>query len=131
MSSIKLICAGCRDFCDYDLLVERLDRFRILREDDEIEIVSGTCKGADKMGEWYAKEHGLSCKRFPAEWKRFGKSAGPIRNRKMAEYATNLIAFWDGNKSHSGTWNMIVTAQKLGLSVEVVQSAQSAQSQLF
>lgn len=133
MSSIKLICAGCRKFTDYDLLTERLDRFRILHEDDKVEIVSGTAQGADQLGEFYAREHGLSCHRFPANWKEYGKSAGPIRNQKMAEFSTHLIAFWDGNTFHSGTYNMINTANSIGLEVEIVQYAEqnSDQGQLF
>ncbi len=128
---ISIICAGCRNFNDYPLLAMKLDQFCLDNLDADIEIISGTCRGADKFGEQYAKEQGLTCRQFPANWKKFGRAAGPIRNREMANYATQLIAFWDGNKSHSGTWSMIGIANKLGLQTEIVQFAQSNQSELF
>ena len=125
-----IIVAGCRNFDNYKLLSDALDsQLRIY--DYSVEIISGTCRGADQLGEQYAKRNGICCKRFPADWKQFGKAAGPIRNRKMAEYATNLVAFWDGNKNHSGTWNMITVATKLGLHVEIIQFTYQNQGYLF
>ena len=130
IADTRIIVAGCRAFDDYQLLSSTLNaHMRIY--DYDMEIVSGTCRGADILGERYAKEWNLCCKRFPADWSKFGKAAGPIRNRQMAEYATNLVAFWDGNKNRSGTWNMINVATKLGLHVEIVQFAQSSQGYLF
>lgn len=55
---------------------------------------------------------------FPAEWKRYGRAAGMIRNQQMAWYATHLIAFWDGQSS--GTRSMIEMAKRDGLEVRVV-----------
>ena len=60
------------------------------------EIVSGGAKGVDRLGEWYARQRGLPCKAFPAQWAKYGKSAGPIRNAEMAEYADYGVAVWDG-----------------------------------
>ncbi len=126
----RIIVAGCRSFDDYELLSKTLDSFLQIYDYD-MEIVSGTCRGADLLGEQYAREHNLCCKRFPAQWDRFGKAAGPIRNKQMAEYATGLVAFWDGNKVRSGTYNMICVATKLGLAVSAIQFTHSAQGYLF
>ena len=91
---MKVIIAGGRDFNDYDLLCRKADK--ILSRQSEVEIVSGTAKGADKLGEMYAKERHFSIKRFPADWGTFGNAAGYRRNVEMAIYADALIAFWDG-----------------------------------
>jgi hypothetical protein len=128
---MRLIIAGSRKFQDYLLLAQSVDLFRAELGNPFIEVISGTAKGADQLGERYAEERGLHCERFPADWKQYGRSAGPIRNRQMAEYADALIAFWDSNKNHSGTWNMICTAQKLGLKVKIVQFQQSPQGEIF
>lgn len=101
---MKLIIAGKRDFYDYEKLKAEVDKLRKSIEIDEI--VSGRCSGADKLGERYAREHNIPVKVFPANWDAYGKSAGPIRNRKMALYADVLIAFWDGESR--GTKNMIL-----------------------
>ena len=67
----------------------------------------------------YAKEHGYDVHYFPAEWKRYGKAAGYIRNTEMAKNADALVAFWDG--ASFGTKHMIATAEQLHLDVHVVR----------
>ena len=66
------------------------------------QIVSGGCSGIDLLGEQYAKNMLLAeVKRFPALWKQYGKSAGPMRNKQMAEYADALLLIWDGKSRGS------------------------------
>ena len=81
-------------------------------------IVSGHAPGADAMGERFAKEHVLPCEIHPADWAKYGRSAGPIRNAEMASCSDALIAFWDGQ--NPGTRSMIELARKKGLQVAVV-----------
>jgi len=115
MSKIKVIVCGGRDFDDYKLLENTLDR---LYADKEIQVVSGHAAGADILGEMYAKKFGLELKKFPAKWSKFGAMAGPVRNAEMADYANHCVAFWDGKSS--GTRNMIKTAKQRGLIVHIV-----------
>lgn len=91
---------------------------RIVSSQKDIEIVSGGARGADQLGELYAKSKGFALKRFPANWDVHGISAGIKRNIEMAEYADALIAFWN-NKS-SGTRNMINEAKKRDLKIRVI-----------
>ena len=91
---MKVIIAGSRCFNDYDLLERSCDE--ILDEETVIVIVTGKCKGADSLGEVYARERRFPIAEFPADWEKHGRSAGPIRNEQMARYADTLIAFWDG-----------------------------------
>lgn len=111
---MKVIIAGSRTFDDYDLLCQVCDN---LLEDDA-EIVSGTAKGADKLGERYANEKGYQIKQFPAEWDKYGKSAGYRRNYEMCEYSDTLIAFWDGKSK--GTKHMIDIAKNKNLKIKVI-----------
>ena len=74
--------------------------------------------GADSLAIKYAEEKGYKVKEFPADWDWHGKSAGYIRNKQMAQYATHLIAFWDGYSK--GTKHMIDLARKEGLKVRVI-----------
>jgi len=60
------------------------------------EIVSGGARGVDRLGERYARQYGILCKIFPAQWAKYGKSAGPLRNAEMAKYADYGVAVWDG-----------------------------------
>ena len=117
---IKVIIAGTRDFNDYAFLKKNVDYFLqgINPNNEEIEIVSGNARGADKLGERYAKEHNLPVKLFPANWDKYGKQAGYLRNQEMANYADMLIAFWD--EKSKGTKHMIDIAKKQDLTVIVV-----------
>jgi len=116
----RIIIAGSRDFDDWDLLRLKVNYYTFLMEPGSIEIVSGCCgRGADQLGEEYSILNGLPLKEFPADWRRYGDAAGPIRNKEMASYATHLIAFWNGKSK--GTKNMIEEATKAGLKVKVVR----------
>lgn len=114
----RVIIAGTRNYDDYDSLKAYAD-YKLSRIEDDIEIVSGGARGADALGERYAKEKGYSIKRFPAEWKKYGRSAGPRRNEAMAKYADALLSYWDGKSK--GTKNMIELAKANGLKVGVYQ----------
>lgn len=100
---MKIIIAGSRSFNDYEYFkacIATFNKYRTITE-----VVSGGAKGADALGERYADENGIPVKKFEADWSAYGKRAGPIRNRAMAEYADGAICFW-GMKSR-GTENMI------------------------
>lgn len=81
------------------------------------EVVSGCARGADSYGELIAEENSTPIKRFPADWNKFGRGAGHIRNQQMAEYADALIAVWDGEST--GTRDMIDRATKNKLEIYV------------
>ena len=115
----RVIIAGSVSFQDYDLLRAKCDA--ILSEKQRthnVVVISGTARGADRLGERYAREKGYRLRQFPADWDTHGRSAGPIRNGEMAKNADALIAFWNGHSS--GTKNMIETAKRYGLPVRII-----------
>ena len=113
----RLVVAGSRDFNDYSLLSAELDK--LLAGKTNITIVSGTARGADRLGERYAAEHNLRIERFPAEWEKYHKGAGPIRNMKMVQSADAVIVFWDNESS--GTKNIIECARKEDIPYRIVR----------
>lgn len=113
----RVIVAGSRMFSDYMYLRAVMDVLLSRYEKKNIQIICGLAKGADACGERYAKERGLSIHYFQAEWKKYGKAAGPIRNEEMAQNADALVAFWDGKSP--GTRNMIEMAKKYHLQVRI------------
>ena len=118
INSYKVIVADGRDFADYAYLKEKLDEvFASLGDLDShpIEIISGMAKGADTLGIRYAEEHKLTMVLSPANWKKYHRMAGILRNMNMLVTATHLVAFWDG-KSH-GTKHMIEIAKAKGIPV--------------
>lgn len=113
---MKLIIAGTRTFDDYSRLLQFVGENVDTKEITEI--VSGGANGADKLGEVYAETHNIPFTLFEAKWELYDKAAGPIRNKKMAEYGDVLIACWDGISS--GTKNMIDCMTRLNKPVHVL-----------
>lgn len=80
-------------------------------------IISGTARGVDRLGEEWAKAHNVPVECYPADWERYGPSAGYRRNRIMVENAEALVAVWDGKSR--GTEHTISLAREKGLRVFV------------
>lgn len=116
-STPRVIVAGSRSFDDYVVLKAELDFLLGTLKQNPI-IVSGSARGTDQLGERYANERCWHVLTFPADWKAHGKSAGMMRNTRMAWSASHLVAFWDGESP--GTKHMIETATSEGLDVRIV-----------
>lgn len=113
----KVIVAGSRTFNDYDLLKDNLDA--LAAEIGQFVLISGGAPGADTLGERWADEHNFTGQLIPAEWDKFGKSAGPIRNKKMADIADRLVLFWDGKSR--GSKNMLQHARDKGIPYKIIR----------
>lgn len=110
---MKVIIAGGREITDYELLLNAVLNAGF----DITTVVSGCARGADALGERFAAEAGLELIKFPADWNKHGRAAGPIRNAQMGDFADALIALWDGQSR--GTKHMIDYATKKGLKVHI------------
>lgn len=130
VKELRVIIAGGRDFDDFPKLMNSSIAIisEITKKKDELDkirIISGTERGADKLGEQYAKVAGYELSKFAADWDNLGKRAGYIRNGEMAKFAVEddnygvLIAFWDGKSR--GTKHMIDLANKYGLEIHIVK----------
>ncbi|MFD2207554.1 SLOG family protein [Kiloniella antarctica] len=89
---MKVIIAGSRTIDDYDALETFVESIDWPIE----EVVSGGCRGVDELGERWAKGKNIPKKVLYADWVKYGREAGELRNRDMAEYADGLILLWDG-----------------------------------
>jgi hypothetical protein len=128
MKELRIIIAGSREFNDYYFLSNSMKNIlggRNFPECETIRIISGTARGADQLGERFAKDKGLELTRMAADWDTYGKRAGYIRNEQMAKFSVKdgnygmLVAFWDGVSK--GTKHMIDLATKNGLEVHIVK----------
>ncbi len=107
----RVVIAGCRDYDNYEQAKAYIDScLSNVRKENQIIIVSGGARGADALGERYAKENGFQVEKYPADWETYGKSAGPRRNEQMAQASDYVICFWDGKSR--GTKSMIEFAKK-------------------
>lgn len=101
---MELLIAGSRNYNNYTEFKLRVDKLLSKTNKDEVRIIEGGARGADRLARRYAQEHGLRYVTVEADWDKHGKAAGMIRNEKMAEMATHAILFWDGESR--GTKNM-------------------------
>ena len=114
----RIIVAGCRYYEDYDEAKAYIEMcIKNIRKKYTLIFLSGGCRGADMLGERYAKENGFSIERYPADWQKYGKSAGPKRKLQMAKACDYVICFWDG-KSH-GTASIISYAKVLKMPLKI------------
>jgi ABC-type Fe3+-hydroxamate transport system substrate-binding protein len=127
-----LVCGG-RDFTNRALVYSTLDaianKYNLWATPDDygnslplgLTIISGAARGADRIAADYAVVNWTGLKEFPADWKRYGKSAGPIRNKQMLdEGKPDLVIAFPGGR---GTANMVAQARRAGIPVIEVPDA--------
>ena len=106
-NSMKVIVAGSRTISDRSIVADAIASSGI----QITELISGNARGVDSVAENWASVNKIPFVTFPAQWEKYGKPAGAIRNAEMAKKADALIAIWDGKST--GTNNMIKTMNKL------------------
>ena len=104
---IRLIIAGSRDHHPTNADIDAAVVAMLGGHDNRLIIISGGAPGVDAAGERWGRERDRKVRVFPADWSRYGKGAGKIRNQEMEREATHLLAFWDGMSP--GTAHMIAT----------------------
>lgn len=117
---MRVIVAGSRTITSYDLVRAVVDQSGFLHVEGPHEVLSGHARGVDQLAERYAREYNYTLRIIPAQWERYGRQAGFIRNEEMADNADALVAIWDGKSR--GTKHMIDTAKRKGLKVFVLNT---------
>lgn len=109
---MHVLITGGRNFDNRELLETTLDA--VHASVPLSVLIHGAANGADTFaGEW-ASRKGIEVVAYPADWKRYGRGAGPIRNRAMLELAPDLLVAFPGGK---GTADMIFAAEKTGIPI--------------
>lgn len=117
---MKLIVAGGRDFVNTNRMIEELQKLVNSGNIPECpELVCGMARGADMLAYSLWANNKMPIHNFPANWGKYGKSAGYRRNQEMGEFADAAVCFWDGESK--GTKHMIDVMNKLNKPVYVVR----------
>ena len=109
---MKVALVGSRNYSD----LEAVRRYVATLPKNTM-VVSGGATGVDTAAEETAKQCGLLVKVFPADWNKYGKKAGVIRNEQIVLFADRVVAFWDGVSK--GTESTIALARRYGKPCEV------------
>ncbi len=114
----RIVIAGCRDYENYDEAKAFIDVcIKEIKLKYTLIFMSGGCKGADMLGERYAIENNYKIEHYSAEWEKYGKYAGPKRNRDMVEICDYVICFWNGKSR--GTKIMIDYAKEYNKPIRI------------
>ena len=110
---MRTIIAGSRDITDPQVIVDAVNACGWV----PTVVISGAARGVDTLGQQWATSQSIPVERFPADWQKYGKAAGMIRNGQMAAVAEALIAI--PSLRSKGTRDMISKAKTAGLRVYV------------
>ena len=110
---MKILVCGSRDWNDYPTLVREVEKH------NPTKIIHGDAPGADQLAWDVARQLELPCRAYPAQWTKYGRSAGPKRNQHMLdEEKPDLVLAFPLPQS-KGTWDMVRRARKQGFKVIV------------
>jgi len=112
---MRVLVCGSRHFKDSELMKETL--FQNLYPGDTL--IHGDAKGADKLAEQLAQPY-VVIERYPADWKTYGRAAGPIRNKQMLEEGQPDLVVAFLTEESKGTKNMLEQATQAGVTVKVI-----------
>ena len=115
---MRILVCGSRNWTDRDLIRNELSSYS-----GEVSVIHGGARGADAIAGEIAEELGFNVIVCPANWKRFGRAAGPIRNKQMLDQHSpdHVLAFVDSRSV--GTRHMIEIARKAGISCSVFEQS--------
>lgn len=124
-----LVCGG-RDFDDWEAFRDHMaliaeEKFQRTEEIDgnylyDVTIISGGAKGADTLAADWATIEWTRYEEFPANWDKYGKKAGPIRNQQMLdEGKPDLVIAFPGGV---GTADMVRRAKKAGIELVEIKN---------
>lgn len=121
---IRLLVSGSRSYMDYYNFHEVMNRYARNLEKHDVEIkvvIHGCANGVDTMAGAWAAAWGIPVEEYPANWKDYGRAAGPIRNRQMlTEGKPDLLIAWLEQGSR-GTKNMIDQAKDFEVPTQIVR----------
>lgn len=103
---MRVVIAGSRGIEDYDAVASAIESAEL----EITEVISGGARGVDRLGERWARNHGIPCLVIRPDWDRHGKRAGFIRNHEMLTLADAVICVWDGQSS--GTEHMAMITKQ-------------------
>lgn len=107
---MNIAIVGSRHYNDYNQFETLLNQLIINENLNITSIISGGSKGVDSLAEIFALNNDIKFIKYTADWKHYGKSAGPIRNKLIIDHSDYVIAFWDGKSK--GTLNSLNLANK-------------------
>lgn len=110
---MRLLVCGGRDLKDAFLVATVLNSVHKSRPITVL--IEGEACGADTMARMWAETNGIPVEKYPADWRKHGNAAGPVRNKQMlAEGKPDMVLAFPGGR---GTRNMVAQATAANLKI--------------
>lgn len=110
---MKVLVCGGRHYDDEEFVFSFLDQLD--KKTPITAVVHGDASGADTLAKRWARSSGIISIAYPADWKRYGRPAGPIRNQQMLdEESPDLVVAFPGGE---GTAGMVRISREAGVTV--------------
>ena len=120
---IKILITGDRNWKDHIVIGEAILRAvkesNIVNSAHEVTIVHGGARGADTIAGEIGEQFGFKVRRMPAQWEKYGRAAGPIRNQQMLDENKDIdicLSFHHNLELSKGTRDMVNRVNKAGIS---------------
>ena len=117
---MKLMVCGSRSITDTDWIYRQIDACVSENHFEDIIIIEGDAQGVDKAAGLWAEQHGYQIKKHPADWNKYGRGAGFVRNKEMVESCDFCLILWDGKSK--GTKHDLELCQKLEKPFKLVRN---------
>lgn len=120
--TLTIVLCGSREWNNFYEIRAFLKSLLLEFKAPEIIVVHGGCRGADKIGGFIAKTLGMNVFEEKADWMKYGKNAGPIRNKLMLDkYDPDLVVAFHNDLEHSkGTKDMVERSKMQGRYTKVI-----------
>jgi hypothetical protein len=114
----RVLVCGARDYTNFKRIYDALDKIQS-RLDKPMVLIEGEARGADSWGRVWAEDNlpEENLLKFPAEWKKYGRAAGPRRNQQMLEQGKPNLVLAFGGLQGRGTNDMVRRAKNAGITV--------------
>lgn len=116
---MRILITGSRNFSDENLIRRLFTKIKHQAKGKKVTIVSGNCPtGADAICEKVAESLGFEVERYPADWEKYGRAAGPKRNQTMVDAGAKICLAFPTSDS-IGTYDCIRRAKKAGIETKI------------
>lgn len=118
---MRVLVCGSRTWTNAHLIWEFLEVVAEMHPDAEI--IHGAARGADELAAKAAAALGLKVTAVPAEWHKFGPTAGPMRNKAMLDMAPDRLVAFRCEGESKGTDHMVKIARRAGVPIRILDPA--------
>lgn len=123
---MRVLVTGDRNYTDVETIGGALERVQVMWNEpgehigNYPTIIHGGATGADTIAQVLAEWMGFPTEGYAADWKRYGRAAGPIRNQQMLDTGVDLcLAFHNDLENSKGTLDMVTRCQEAGVPVRL------------